>query len=155
MDTREVIAAHVRGAHAFHTETMREGNGGGTRETISESSTNVDIPSLTRPMTERSTTSKSTADRTPEEVDALVRMLSRRTTTHGQSSGQGYEEELEGIMGEIFGHADDDISKRKNVGVIWKNLTVIPPLIRLIVGERYWGGGYYQRDFWRIVSCSV
>jgi hypothetical protein len=126
MDTREVLAAHVRGARAFQTETMTERTGGTTRETISESSTNVDIPSLARPMTGRSATSKSTADRSPEEVDALVRMLSRRST-RGDSSGQGYEEELEDIMGGIFGHGDDDISKRKNVGVIWKNLTVIAP----------------------------
>lgn len=83
----------------------------------------------------RTATGKSTTSiRTDTDVDALVRMLSRRTTTaRSQQEGtedtedEGYEHDLEDIMGGIFGQADDDISKRKNVGVIWKHLNVIKP----------------------------
>jgi len=82
----------------------------------------------------RTVTGKSTTSiRTDTDVDALVRMLSRRTTTaRSQQEGneetdEGYENDLENIMGGIFGQADDDISKRKNVGIIWKHLNVTGP----------------------------
>ena len=127
MDTRDIIDAHLRGARALEEAESEE------RGTVSESSTvNVDLSG--RPAPKRRSTVKSTSSRTPEDVDALVRMLSRRSTRREEPSETGNEEdELEDIMGGIFGNGDDDISKRKKVGVIWKNLTVCP-LEMLIVG---------------------
>jgi hypothetical protein len=118
MDAREIVDAHIRGAKAFEAEEIPE-------ETVSESSTvNVDIPPL-RPQAGRNATWKSTSSKTPQDVDALVRILSRRSTRGQEPSESGdHEGELEDIMGGIFGDGDDDISKRKKVGVIWKHLTV-------------------------------
>lgn len=73
-------------------------------------------------------------------VDTLVRMLSRRTTGGDQStSPEDYEHDLEEIMGDIFGPSDQDPSKRKHVGVIWKNLTVSRlTVLKLTIGKRCW-----------------
>jgi hypothetical protein len=74
----------------------------------------------------RTTTGKSHASSIPaaQDVDAIVRMLSRRTTAAASDNGDENQHDLENIMGGIFGRSEDDISKRKNVGVIWKDLTV-------------------------------
>ena len=100
------------------------------QETFSESST---VGSSPRPTAIRNATNKSAVSKTPDDVDAILRILSRRSA--GEQSGHDkYEANLENIMGGIFGHADDDNSKRKKVGVIWKNLTVNIWVTALIVG---------------------
>ena len=60
----------------------------------------------------------------PSNVDALVHILSLRAAT-GTSATSQYYQELENIMGGIFGRSDADTSGHKTVGVIWKHLTVL------------------------------
>ena len=153
LEARDMVAQHIRGAAAF--EAIEHGGGRGIgaipeeREEVSSSASTIhgdekgspesgpsDVGDM-RPgyAARRTITGKSTTSvRTNTDYDALVRMLSRRTTTRSQAdgtehgNGEDYEHDLEDIMGGIFGSADNDISKRKNVGVIWKHLTVIYPL---------------------------
>jgi len=146
LEAGDIVAQHLRGAEAFETnnhvrgfvpisdETEELSSSGSTihgEEKGSPESGPSDIGEMRpgfvarRTLTGKSTTSVGT------DVDALVRMLSRRTTARSQhdgtedGEGEGDEHDLEDIMGGIFGSADDDVSKRKNVGVIWKHLTVI------------------------------
>ena len=138
MPAHDLLVQHIRAAEAFET-----GDNGGfpaipeEREEISSSGSTVQGEekgspepryAATRTVTGKSTTS----NRTNTDVNTLVRMLSRRATGQDgtDEDGEGYEHDLEDIMGGIFGNGDDDISKRKNVGVIWKHLTVfnIPEL---------------------------
>ena len=143
VQAHDLLAQHIRAAEAFET-----GDYGGfpaiqeEREEISSSGSTVqgeekgspesrpsDVEAM-RPgyAVRRTVTGKSTtSNRTNTDVNNLVRMLSRRATGQDgtdDEDGEGYEHDLEDIMGGIFGNADDDISKRKNVGVIWKHLTV-------------------------------
>lgn len=144
----DIVAQHIRGAEAFETT-----NNGGVfapipeeKDEVSSSGSTIhgeekgspesgptDMAEAERPgyAARRTVTGKSsTSVRTNTDVDALVRILSRRTTARSHTDGtedgegEGYEHDLEDIMSGIFGSADDDVSKRKNVGVIWKHLTV-------------------------------
>ena len=143
MQAHDLLAQHIRAAEAFETDD----NGGfpaipEEREEISSSGSTIhgeekgspesrpsDVEEM-RPgyAARRTVTGKSTtSNRTNTDVNTLVRMLSRRTTGQDgtdDDNGEGYEHDLEDIMGGIFGNGDNDISKRKNVGVIWKHLTV-------------------------------
>ena len=137
----DLVAQHIRAAEAFDTsdnngfsaipEEKEEASSSGSTIHGEEKGSPQSRPS---DVARRTVTGKSTTSgRTNTDVDALVRMLSRRTTARSQQDGaedddgEGYEHDLEEIMGGIFGSADDDVSKRKNVGVIWKHLTVPCP----------------------------
>ena len=149
LQTGDIVAQHIRAAEAFDTndnngfsaipEEKEEASSSGSTIHGEEKGSPQSRPSdmeERRPgyAARRTVTGKSTTSvRTNTDVDALVRMLSRRTTARSQQDGaeddegEGYEHDLEEIMGGIFGSADDDVSKRKNVGVIWKHLTVPCP----------------------------
>jgi hypothetical protein len=136
MDSRDIIAQHVANVHAFETSHEDVIPQVGSTESMStlqgyKSSPSTSAGTSSRPTVSRNVTGKSlTSVPTNTDVDELVRILSRRTTTGGQSdiSTNDYQAELEEIMGGIFGHSKNDISRRKNVGVIWKHLSVSPPI---------------------------
>jgi hypothetical protein len=141
MDTRDLVAQHIQNLTAFEAannqftpETIPEKAASeSSASTVHEDEKQKPTPSTSASQSERpvyvrrTTTGKSTGSTVPtaQNVDAIVRMLSRRTTAGVSDNGDENEHELEDIMGGIFGRSEDDISKRKNVGVIWKNLTVI------------------------------
>jgi len=132
MASRDILAQHVANVHAFETSPENVLPAVASTESLStlqgdNSSPATSAGQSSRPAVSRVVTGKSlTSVPTNTDVDALVRMLSRRTTTGGQSdiSADDYQAELEQIMGSIFGHSENDISRRKNVGVVWKHLSV-------------------------------
>ena len=134
----DIVTQHLRNTNTF--ETRIQSNQSPTpRNSDSESSTVNESPrtekpspspSERRPSHPRQVSRKSTTSMVDGNVDTLVRILSRRTTTGDgdqSTSPEDYEHDLEEIMGDIFGPSDQDLSKRKHVGVIWKNLTVSQP----------------------------
>jgi hypothetical protein len=143
MNSRDLVAQHIANVHAFETSYDSAIPEVASTESMSTLGGDKSSPSTaadsSRPTLSRNVTGKSLASvPTNTDVDALVRILSRRTTTGGQSevSADDYQAELEEIMGGIFGHSENDISRRKNVGVVWKHLSV-PPFLLLYV--RIWG----------------
>ena len=132
MASRDILAQHVANVHTFETSPENVLPAVASTESLStlqgdNSSPATSAGQSSRPAVSRVVTGKSlTSVPTNTDVDALVRMLSRRTTTGGQSdiSADDYQAELEQIMGSIFGHSENDISRRKNVGVVWKHLSV-------------------------------
>ena len=137
MDSRDIIAQHVANVHTFETSSENVIPQVASTESMSTLQGDKPYPSASagessRPTVSRIVTGKSlTSIPTNTDVDALVRMLSRRTTTgtggRSELSADDYQAELEEIMGGIFGHSENDISRRKNVGVIWKHLFVSSP----------------------------
>lgn len=142
MDVHDLVTQRVLNAAAFNSEPMafpyvtipEEPSSSSSMTTIKneheKSSPSTSAGKFDRPELSRRTTGKSTTSiPTVRDVDGLVQILSRRTTAGGQSTTSvDYEAELEGIMGGIFGSSENDISKRKKVGVIWKHLNVpFPP----------------------------
>src|SRR5271170_5283559 len=116
MDSRDIIAQHVANVHAFETsrdDVIPQVASTESMITLQEdkSSPSASPGESSRPTVSRTVTGKSlTSVPTNTDVDALVRMLSRRTTTGtgGQSelSADDYQAELEEIMGGIFGHSE-------------------------------------------------
>jgi len=130
MSEQKIVRQHLRNVSAF--EAAGATSSTSAQEPYSESSTmkhgeddQYDFPAssseATPPLVRNRT--MSTVSMRTEDFDLLVRRLSRRTTgVHSQD--QDHEAELAEIMGGIFGRSDEDMSKRKHVGVIWKHLTV-------------------------------
>lgn len=171
MDTKDLVERHVQNLQAFEAATSQFTPEPVLEEAASESSASTvhdyekqkptpfssrdqsDRPTYVR----RTTTGKSHASSIPaaQDVDAIVRMLSRRTTAGASDNGDENQHDLESIMGGIFGRSEDDISKRKNVGVIWKDLTVSNLRASLMLGQRRRSRRYYERNIWRNISKTI
>jgi ATP-binding cassette, subfamily G (WHITE), member 2, SNQ2 len=144
MSATAIVEQHLENAIAFEAggepATLISGEHS-EMSTINEREQEKYTPSsseATPPLT-RQRTSRSTASMPPEDLDALVRRLSRRTTGAPSPDDDGHEAELADIMGGIFGRADGDISKRKHVGVIWKRLKVKGIGVGVTMNETFGG----------------
>jgi len=168
MADKEILEQHILNANAFEEETPETApppaaqQHESARTSMTTANEDVVYPSTSYGSRLNRYKSTSSSIRRTGDVDALVQILSRRTiaTQSDIESNADYQPELEEIMGGIFGRSDDDISKQKNVGVIWKHLTVFPFPTRLSallmhVGQRCRRRSNYQRNIWWNILASL
>jgi len=172
MAEKAIVEQHFRNADVFEatpeTASPPAGQNTSQQNESSESSMNTAHEDTAHPSTSygahllRYKSNRSIASSVPRksDVDDLFRILSKRTTRSEIKSNANYQTELEEIMGGIFGRSDDDISKQKNVGVIWKHLTVLPSPSHFIdraygIGQRCRRRRNHERNFWRNILASL
>jgi len=172
MAEKEIVEQHVRNADVFEaapeTASPPARQNASQQNESSESSMNTAHEDTAHPSTSygahllryKSNRSIASSVQRKSDVDDLFRILSKRTIRSEIESNANYQTELEEIMGGIFGRSDDDISKQKNVGVIWKHLTVLPSPSHFIsraycIGQRCWCRRNHERNFWRNILTSL